>query len=78
VARALQIRSVTMPTTTSTFSSLASITAADLSFVQGGCGKKRCCCPPCPPPQPAAAPVAAAPAPRESIETSVQISGYGA
>ncbi|HEU0030585.1 MAG TPA: hypothetical protein VFQ53_08130 [Kofleriaceae bacterium] len=73
-----------MLTTTQPFSSISSL---DLTAVVGGCHKKAtatataiampCCC------QPAAASataVAAAPAapppPRDSVETSVQISGY--
>lgn len=51
--------------------SFESIAIADLTAVQGGCGKKhRCCCPP--PPAPAPAPAAVAP-PGPEVSTSVSI-----
>jgi hypothetical protein len=56
-----------MPTTT-----FASIDIADLSTVQGGCGKKKCQCPPPPPPQ-----AAPAPAGGTEITTNVQMTGFG-
>jgi hypothetical protein len=59
-----------MPTTPAP--SFDSISLADLTSVQGGCGKKRCQCPPPPPPQAAPAPSGGA-----SIETNVSITGYG-
>jgi hypothetical protein len=60
-----------MPTTKPA-PSFDSISLADLTFVQGGCGKKKCQCPPPAPPQ-------AAPAPSggTAIETNVSITGYG-
>jgi hypothetical protein len=61
-----------MPITTSP--QFASLAAADLRSVQGGCGKK--CCPQ---PQPQAAPQPAPPPPSgDVVSTNVQISGYGA
>ena len=51
-----------------------SISLADLSSVQGGCGKKKCQCPPPPPPQQQAAP---APSGGVAIDTNVSITGYG-
>jgi hypothetical protein len=58
--------------TTAQESSFESITAIDLTAVQGGCGKKRhrCCCPPPPAPAPAPAPVAPA---GPQVSTSVAI-----
>jgi hypothetical protein len=57
-----------MPTTT-----FEAIALADLSTVQGGCGKKKCQCPPPPPPQ------APPPAPMGGTEitTNVQMTGFG-
>jgi hypothetical protein len=56
-----------MPTTFET------IVPTDLSTVQGGCGKKKQCCPPCPPPQQAGP----APSPQTEITTNVQMTGFG-
>ena len=60
-----------MPTTPTSFDS---ITLADLSFVQGGCGKKKCQCPPPAPPPQQAAPQ---PSGGVAIDTNVSITGYG-
>lgn len=66
-----------MPNTTQP-APFASIDIDTLADVQGGCGKKRCCCP-APQATAIAAPAAPAPAPlpapAPSVSTSVQI-GY--
>jgi hypothetical protein len=64
------ISELTMRTTAQEFASFATITAADLTTVQGGCGKKKkqCCCPP---PAPAPAPVAPPPGPQVSTSVSI-------
>jgi hypothetical protein len=56
-----------------------SISLADLSSVQGGCGKKQCQCPPpAPPPQAPPPAPAAAPMGGTEITTNVQMTGFGA
>lgn len=60
-----------MPTTPT----FEAISLSDLSFVQGGCGKKKCQCPP--PAPPPAAPPAPAPMGGTEITTNVQMTGYG-
>ena len=69
----------TSPAPSSTFEPIA---LDDLLSVQGGCGKKKACCP-CPAPAPApavaaaavaVAPMAAPPPPAPSVETSVSVS----
>lgn len=70
-----------MPNTTSpaTSPTFESIDLDALLSVQGGCGKKKACCP-CPPQCPAPAPTVAAAAiaapapPPPSVETSVSVS----
>lgn len=69
-----------MSNTTSPTSTFESIDLAALTDVQGGCGKKRCCCAPqaqaiaIAAPAPAPAPLAPPPAPAPSVETSVSVS----
>jgi len=63
-----------MPTTRHVF---AALDLSDLRTVQGGCGKKKQCCPCPPPPAPAPAPAAAPPPSTDLVQTNVQISGYG-
>lgn len=60
-----------MRNTTSPSSTFESIDLAALREVQGGCGKRRCCCPP---QAIAAPPLAPAPAPSTDVSTSVSVS----
>ena len=67
--------SIDMPTT----SAFESISTDELSSITGGCGKKRCQCPPPQPPQPPPAQaLPAAPPSAPEVSTNVSISGYGA
>ena len=63
-----------MRNTTSPAPTFESIDLAALLDVQGGCGKKRCCCAPQAIAAPAPAPAAPAPMPSTDVSTSVSVS----